>query len=115
MKSFVVALALVAGAVAKPGGYTGYGGVYTGMNAAKQASKMAVDIFDDESLQGDIAQRAERNSPLYVPTFFTGVPQSEPHPVAAAHADSNRFQRDANTYQQQTFYREYRPSARAVY
>ena len=81
---------------------SGYGGVYTGMNvetetmnAAKQASKMA-NLFDDESLNLDIEQRKERNSPLYVPTFFTGVPQSEPHPVAAAHADSNRFQRDAN-------------------
>ena len=137
MKSFVVALALVAGAVAKPGGYTGditalglrllvilfefcevtntyimlscissvvsgYGGVYKAMNvnadtmdAAKQASKMA-NLFDDESLQGDIAQRAERNSPMYVPTFFTGVPQTELHPVAAAHVESNRFQREAN-------------------
>merc|ERR1719350_449674 len=106
MKSFVVALALVAGAVAKPGGYTGYGGVYTGMN---------VDIFNDESLDGDLAERKVRNSVGYVPTFFTGVPQTELHPVAAAAVDSNRFQRDANTYQQQTFYREYRPSARAVY
>ena len=82
---------------------SGYGGVYQAMNveaetmdAAKQASKMAVNIFDDESLNGDIAQRKERNSPLYVPTFFTGVPQTELHPVAAAHVDSNRFQRDAN-------------------
>jgi hypothetical protein len=101
---------------------SGYGGVYTGMNveseamnAAKQASKMAVDIFEDESLDFEAAQRKERNSVGYVPTFFTGVPQTELHPVAAAAVDSNRFQRDANTYQQQTFYREYSPSSRAVY
>ena len=66
------------------------------MNAAKQASKMAVNIFDDESLNGDLEARKERNTALYVPTFFTGVPQTELHPVAAAHVDSNRFQRDAN-------------------
>merc|ERR1719362_723005 len=114
MKSFVIALALVAGAVAKPGGYTGYGGVYQAMNVAKQASKMAVDIFEDESLQGDNTRRKERNT-VYVPQFFTGVAQTELNPVAAAHVESNRFQRDANTYQQQTFYREYSPSARAVY
>ena len=64
------------------------------MNAAKQASKMA--IFEDESLQGDAETRKERNTALYVPTFFTGVPQTELHPVAAAHVDSQRFQRDAN-------------------
>ena len=82
---------------------SGYGGVYQAMNveaetmnAAKQASKMAVNIFDDESLSGDIAQRKDRNGALYVPTFFTGVPQTELHPVAAAHVESNRFQRDAN-------------------
>ena len=64
------------------------------MNAAKQASKMA--IFEDESLLNDAETRKERNTALYVPTFFTGVPQTELHPVAAAHVDSQRFQRDAN-------------------
>merc|ERR1712137_1274981 len=121
MKTFVIAAALLlTGAVAMPGGYTGYGGVYKAMNveaetmnAAKHASKMA--IFEDEALQGDAETRRDRNTALYVPTFFTGVPQTELHPVAAAHVDSQRFQRDANTYQQQTFYREYSPSARAIY
>ena len=77
---------------------SGYGGVYKAMNveaekmnAAKKASKMA--IFEDESLQ---VPRKERNTALYVPTFFTGVPQTELHPVAAAYVDSQRFQRDAN-------------------
>ena len=64
------------------------------MNAARQASKMA--IFEDESLQGGAETRQERITALYVPTFFTGVPQTELHPVAAAHVDSQRFQRDAN-------------------
>ena len=83
------------------GPLSGYGGVYKAMNveaetmnAAKQASKMA--IFEDESLQNDAETRKERNTALYVPTFFTGVPQTELHPVAAAHVDSQRFQRDAN-------------------
>ena len=82
---------------------SGYGGVFKAMNveaetmsAAKQASKMAVDIFDDESIKGDNTQRRERNSPVYVPKFFTTVAQTELHPVAAAHVESNRFQRDAN-------------------
>ena len=82
---------------------SGYGGVYSGMNvesdamnAAKKASKMAVDIFEDESLDGELADRKVRNSAGYVPTFFTGVPQTELHPVAAAAVNSNRFQRDAN-------------------
>ena len=81
--------------------FSGYGGVYSGMaveaeamNAAKQASKMAVDIFNDESLDGIAATRGERKA-VYVPTFFTNVPQAEAHPVAAAHAESNRFSRDA--------------------
>ena len=81
---------------------SGYGGVFKAMNveadtmsAAKQASKMAVDIFEDESLQGDNTRRKERNT-VYVPQFFTGVAQTELNPVAAAHVESNRFQRDAN-------------------
>merc|ERR1719232_2012610 len=115
MKSLVIAAALlVAGAVARPGGYTGFGGVYKNMNAAKKAAQEA--IFDDASLNGGVETRKERNTALYVPTFFTSVPQTELHPVAAAHvADSTRIQRDANTYEQQTFYREYSPSSRAIY
>merc|ERR1711911_474474 len=102
MKTLVIAAAvLVARAVSMPGGYTGYGGVYKAMNvapetmnAARQVSKMA--IFEDESRQGDAETRRERNTALYVPTFFTGVPQTELHPVAAAHVYSQRFRRDAN-------------------
>ena len=101
---------------------SGYGGVFKAMNveadtmsAAKQASKMAVDIFEDESLQGDNTRRKERNTPLHVPTFFTGVPQSEPHPVAAAHAD--RFQRDANVSIsfQNAFLGNFRQTNRFIY
>ena len=62
------------------------------MNAARQASKMA--IFEDESLQGGAETRQERITALYVPTFFTGVPQTEFHPAAAANFYSQRFQRD---------------------
>ena len=81
----------------------GYRGVYQAMNveadtmsAAEQASRIAVNIFDDESPSGDIDQRKERKSTVYVPKFFTGVAQTEFHPVAAAHVESKRFQRDAN-------------------
>ena len=62
------------------------------MDAAKKAAKAA--IFDDASLDSSAEPRKERNTALYVPTFFTGVPQNNPHPVAAAHAD--RYQREAN-------------------
>merc|ERR1719232_1937408 len=114
MKSLVIAAALlVAGAVARPGGYTGFGGVYDSMSAAKKAAKEA--IFEDSSLNGPTERRKERNTALYIPTFFTGVPQDDLNPLAAAHVSGQRTQRDANTYQQQTFYREYRPSARAIY
>ena len=64
------------------------------MSAAKKAAQEA--IFDDASLNDGAEQRKERNTDLYVPTFFTGVPQTKLHPVAAAHVDSERFQRDAN-------------------
>merc|ERR1712179_121151 len=100
-------MGLLTGAVAMPGGYTGYGGVYRAlnveaetMNAAKQASKMA--IFEDESQWGDAETRKERNNPLYVPTFLTGVLQPEQ-------------QFNANTYQQQYSPVQYSPSAQAIY
>lgn len=77
----VVVLASVANGV--PGGYTGLGGLYKNMNqnadymeAAKHAAKMAVNIFDDESLISVSAQRPARQS-VYVPTFFTNQPQPQ--------------------------------------
>ena len=81
------------------GSVPGYGGVYKAMNVEKEtmsaAKKAAQDaIFDDASLKSEAETRKERNTALYIPTFFTGVPQETLHPVAAAHAD--RFQRDAN-------------------
>merc|ERR1719205_508680 len=114
MKSlFIAAALLVAGAVARPGGYTGFGGVYKTMNAAKKAAKEA--IFDDITLKDSTGGNRNERKALYVPTFFTGVPQTNLHPVAAAHVEQDRFERDANTYEQQTFYREYSPSSRAIY
>ena len=64
------------------------------MSAAKKAAKDA--IFEDAELKTAAETRKERNTALYVPTFFTGVPQTNLHPVAAAHVESDRFQRDAN-------------------
>ena len=74
----------------------GYGGVYTGMavegeamSGAKKAAKMAETqaIFEDESLVGALENRNVRKA-VYIPTFFTNVPQQQPHPVA------QRFSRD---------------------
>ena len=74
----------------------GYGGVYTGMavegeamSGAKKAAKMAETqaIFEDESLVGALEDRNVRKA-VYIPTFFTNVPQQQPHPVA------QRFSRD---------------------
>merc|ERR1712123_447662 len=83
MHSFSAVLVVLAAFTAncKPGGYTGLGGLYKNMNqnadymeAAKHAAKMAVNIFDDESLISVSAQRPARQS-VYVPTFFTNQPQ----------------------------------------
>ena len=102
MKSLIAVLMFAGVALAAPGGYTGLGGVYKNMNQdadymhhAKSAAKMAINLFDDESLTDTEEVRPARKA-VYVPTFFTGVPQTELHPVAAAHVDSQRFQRDAN-------------------
>ena len=99
MKS-VIAVVMMAGvAVAAPsGGYTGLGGVYKELNQdadyihlAKNAAKMQIDLFQDESLTTDEEVRPARLA-VYVPTFFTSVPQeSVPSQVAT------RFRRNANT------------------
>ena len=57
------------------------------MNAAKFAAKEAIFTSSTET-------RGGRNTALYVPTFLTGVPQTNLHPVVAFHAD--RFQRESN-------------------
>merc|ERR1712227_1130616 len=78
MKLLICAAVLVAGAMARPGGYTGYGGVYQQMNVdaqtmegAKGAAKMAVEssIFNDESLTGALEQRNVRKA-TYVPNLL---------------------------------------------
>ena len=46
------------------------------MEAAKHAAKMAVNIFDDESLLSSAAERPARQT-VYVPTFFTNQPQPQ--------------------------------------
>ena len=101
MHSFSAVLVVLAASTAncKPGGYTGLGGLYKNMNqnadymeAAKHAAKMAVNIFDDESLISVSAQRPARQS-VYVPTFFTNQPQPE---VAQSQLQQlNRPSRDA--------------------
>eukprot|EP00091_Calanus_sinicus_P008945 TRINITY_DN2124_c0_g1_i3.p1 TRINITY_DN2124_c0_g1~~TRINITY_DN2124_c0_g1_i3.p1 ORF type:complete len:123 (-),score=39.89 TRINITY_DN2124_c0_g1_i3:102-470(-) len=112
----VVVLASVANAV--PGGYTGLGGLYKNMNqnadymeAAKHAAKMAVNIFDDESLISESAQRPARQS-VYVPTFFTNQPQPQVAPSQLKQL--NRPSRDAQTYDLPIYYNEYRPASQQV-
>ena len=74
-------------ALAAPGGYTGIGGVYKELNQdadyihlAKNAAKMQIDLFQDESFTTD----EEVPPAMYVPsTFFISVPQeSVPSQVA---------------------------------
>merc|ERR1712212_1187690 len=85
MLPYSVVLTVLAASVANchPGGYTGLGGLYRNMNqnadymdAAKQAAKMAVNLFDDESLVDETALRPARTA-VYVPTFFTSQPQPQ--------------------------------------
>ena len=102
MKS-VIAVVMMAGVAltAPGGGYTGLGGVYKELNQdadyihlAKNAAKMQIDLFQDESLTTDEEVRPARKA-VYVPTFFTSVPQeSVPSQVAT------RFRRNANTAQE---------------
>merc|ERR1712200_7883 len=77
----LVGVSLVSG---RPGGYTGIGGIYRNMNmnpenmnAAKKASNMALalELENDESLINGAASRGERNTQVYVPSFFTNQPQ----------------------------------------
>ena len=77
---------------------SGYGGVYKNMdiaadamNAAKHASKVAVDLFNDESLVNIDENRNVRKA-VYIPTFFTSVQQE---PVAGQQLNAQRFSRDA--------------------
>merc|ERR1711933_479581 len=110
MGKWVLATAMIlAAASAKPGGYTGYGGVYTGMavegeamSGAKKAAKMAETqaIFEDESLVGALENRNVRKA-VYIPTFFPNVAQ--------------QFSRDTQTYDQQIFYDQCRPANPHIY
>ena len=92
MKSVIAVMMMTGAALAAPGGYTGIGGVYKNLNQdadyiplAKNASKMQIDIFQDN------------RQAVYVPTFFTNVPQeSVPSQVAV---QATRFSRNANTAQ----------------
>jgi len=120
MHSFSAVLVVLAASTANcvPGGYTGLGGLYKNMNqnadymeAAKHAAKMAVNIFDDESLISVSAQRPARQS-VYVPTFFTNQPQPE---VAQSQLQQlNRPSRDAQTYDLPIYYNEYRPASQQL-
>jgi len=72
MTSLLVLSTILATSVAAPGGYTGLGGLYKGMNqnadymvAAKKAANMAVNLAfeQDESLTSGVAAgRPERNT-----------------------------------------------------
>ena len=103
MKSVIAVMMMTGAALAAPGGYTGIGGVYKNLNQdadyiplAKNAAKMQIDIFQDESLANIEEDRPARKA-VYVPTFFTSVPQeSVPSQVAV---QATRFSRNANTAQ----------------
>ena len=99
MKSLIAVLMFAGVALAAPGGYTGLGGVYKNMNQdadymhhAKSAAKMAINLFDDESLTDTEEVRPARKA-VYVPTFFTSVPQETVQP------QTTRFSRNANNAQ----------------
>merc|ERR1711953_1473904 len=102
-------------AVAAPGGYTGYGGVYKNMNQgadymnhAKSAAKMAINLFEDESLNFDEEIRPARKA-VYVPTFFTSVPQQPQASNQGARFSRNTNTNNGQTYDLPIFYNEYRP------
>ena len=67
------------------------------MNHAKSAAKMAINLFEDESLTFDEGVRPERKA-VYVPTFFTSVPQ-QPLAAQAASNHGARFSRNTNNGQ----------------
>ena len=93
MKS-VIAVVMMAGvAVAAPsGGYTGLGGVYKELNQDADYIQLAKNAASP--LTTDEEVRPARLA-VYVPTFFTSVPQeSVPSQVAT------RFRRNANTAQE---------------
>merc|ERR1712203_822538 len=104
MMSMIAVMMFAGVALAAPGGYTGYGGVYKTMNQgadymknAKNAAKMAINLFEDESLNFDDEDRVVRKA-VYVPTFFTSVPQEQP-----AHNHGARYSRNTNTNNGQTY------------
>ena len=81
----------------------GYGGVYKNMNQgadymnhAKSAAKMAINLFEDESLNFDEELRPARKA-VYVPTFFTSVPQQPLAPQV--NNQGARFSRNTNNGQ----------------
>merc|ERR1712002_296852 len=112
MKLFLVCC-LVGASVAAPGGYTGIGGVYKNMNqnadyigAARRATKMAFDLFNDESLGFGDVDRDARDTKVYVPAFFT----SQPQPVNTNLPQHNRPGRQTDQYYDlPIYYKEYEP------
>ena len=103
MQSILAGMVIVMASVAHcaPGGYTGLGGLYKNMNqkadymdAAKHAAKMAVNLFEDESLVLTSESRPARQS-VYVPTFFTNQPQPQTQAAQGQLQQLNRPSRDA--------------------
>merc|ERR1712158_153607 len=108
MKSMIAVMMFAGVALAAPGGYTGYGGVYKNMNQgadymshAKSAAKMAINLFEDEV-------RPARKA-VYVPTFFTSVPQQPQASNQGARFGRNTNTNNGQTYDLPIFYNEYRP------
>merc|ERR1712173_33744 len=74
---FVVVVTVISVVHSLPGGHTGVGGVYDDLQLdadnirlAKQAAKLAGDIFNDDSLIEENEKRLVRQT-VYIPTFFT--------------------------------------------
>merc|ERR1712117_672202 len=74
---FVVVVTVISVVNSLPGGHTGVGGVYDDLQLdadnirlAKQAAKLAGDIFNDDSLIEENEKRLVRQT-VYIPTFFT--------------------------------------------
>merc|ERR1712002_1374389 len=91
----------------------GIGGVYKNMNqnadyigAARKATKMAFDLFNDESLGFGDVDRDARDTKVYVPAFFT----SQPQPVNTNLPQHNRPGRQTDQYYDlPIYYKEYEP------
>jgi len=119
----VMCLVAVGMACGHPGGYTGIGGVYKNlrlhpeaMSAAKKASNMALalELENDESLFQGAASRGERNTQVYVPSFFTNEPQPA-QPEVQGFARPQRDLQNPQLHALPIYRNAYRPKDASIY